>query len=33
VLSQDIFSIPSVEIGQTTVELTVAGGAVVHGDE
>jgi predicted amidohydrolase YtcJ len=33
VLSQDIFSIPSVEIGQTTVELAVAGGAVVHGDE
>lgn len=33
VLSQDILSIPSSEIGDTTVELTVAGGAVVHGDE
>jgi predicted amidohydrolase YtcJ len=33
VLSQDIFSIPSSEIGDTTVELTVAGGAVVHGEE
>ena len=33
VLSQDIFSIPPTEIGYTTVDLTVAGGAVVHGDE
>ncbi len=33
VLSQDIFSIPSSEIGDTTVDLTVAGGAVVHGEE
>jgi hypothetical protein len=33
VLSQDIFSIPATEIGSTKVELTVAGGAVVHGDE
>ncbi len=33
VLSQDILSIPTSEIGDTTVELTVAGGAVVHGDE
>lgn len=33
VLSQDIFSIPPTDIGQATVELTVAGGVVVHGDE
>jgi len=33
VLSHDIFSIPATEIGDTTVDLTVAGGAVVHGDE
>jgi predicted amidohydrolase YtcJ len=33
VLSHDIFSIPATEIGYTTVDLTVAGGAVVHGDE
>lgn len=33
VLSQDIFSMPTTEIGFTTVDLTVAGGAVVHGDE
>ncbi len=33
VLSQDIFSVPSSDIGHTTVDLTVAGGVVVHGDE
>ncbi len=33
VLSQDIFSIPSRDIGDTNVDLTVAGGIVVHGDE
>ena len=33
VLSHDIFSIPTTEIGDTTVDLTVAAGAVVHGDE
>ena len=33
VLSHDIFSIPTTEIGYTTVDLTVARGAVVHGDE
>jgi predicted amidohydrolase YtcJ len=33
VLSHDIFAIPASEIGQTTVDVTVAGGAVVHGDE
>jgi len=33
VLSQDILSIPTTEIGYTTVDVTVAGGAVVHGDE
>ena len=33
VLSQDIFAVPTTEIGHTTVELTVAGGHVVHGDE
>jgi hypothetical protein len=33
VLSQDIFSIPSSDIGDTDVDLTVAGGVVVHGDE
>jgi hypothetical protein len=33
VLSHDIFSVPSTEIGYTTVDLTVAGGAIVHGDE
>jgi hypothetical protein len=33
VLSQDIFSIPTTDIGHTTVDLTVARGAVVHGDE
>jgi len=33
VLSQDIFSIPANEIGDTTVELTVAAGTIVHGDE
>jgi predicted amidohydrolase YtcJ len=33
VLSHDIFSIPTAEIGYTTVDLTVARGAIVHGDE
>jgi len=33
VLSQDIFTIPSTLIGDTTVDLTVAAGRVVHGDE
>ena len=33
ILSQDIFSIPTSEIGHTNVDLTVAGGVVVHGDE
>jgi predicted amidohydrolase YtcJ len=33
VLSQDIFSIPAKEIGDTTVDLTVTAGRVVHGDE
>jgi len=33
VLSQDILSIPTSEIGDTSIEVTVAGGVVVHGDE
>ena len=33
VLSQDIFSVPTVAIGHTTVDLTVSNGQVVHGDE
>jgi predicted amidohydrolase YtcJ len=33
VLSHDIFSIPSRDIGDTQVDLTIAGGVVVHGDE
>jgi predicted amidohydrolase YtcJ len=33
VLSQDIFSIPTSDIGDTQVDLTVAAGVVVHGDE
>jgi predicted amidohydrolase YtcJ len=33
VLSHDIFSIPTSEIGYTSVDLTVARGAIVHGDE
>lgn len=33
VLSQDIFSIASSEIGDTTVDVTVAAGRIVHGDE
>lgn len=33
VLSHDIFSIPTAEIGYAAVDLTLAGGAVVHGDE
>lgn len=32
VLDQDLFAIPAGEIGDTSVALTVAGGAVVHGD-
>ena len=33
VLSQDIFSVLPTEIGDATVDLTVAGGLVVHGDQ
>lgn len=33
VLSQDILAIPTTEIGYTTVDVTVAAGEVVHGDE
>ena len=33
VLNQDIFTTSPSEIGYTTVDLTVAGGVVVHGDE
>jgi predicted amidohydrolase YtcJ len=33
VLNQDLFSIPPSEIGYTGVDVTVAGGIVVHGDE
>jgi predicted amidohydrolase YtcJ len=33
VLSQDIFSIAASEIGDTTVDVTVAAGRIVHGDE
>jgi predicted amidohydrolase YtcJ len=33
VLSGDIFGMPAAEIGDTTVEVTVAGGRVVFGDE
>lgn len=33
VLNQDIFTIPAVEIGATSVDLTLASGEVVHGDE
>jgi len=33
VLSQDILSIPARDIGDTHVDLTIAGGVVVHGDE
>ncbi|MDA8283283.1 MAG: amidohydrolase [Actinomycetota bacterium] len=32
VLDQDLYTIPPGEIGDTSVALTVAGGAVVHGD-
>ena len=31
VLSQDIFALPPTEIGDTQVDLTIAGGQVVHG--
>ena len=33
VLSQDIFTVATSDIGDTTVDLTVAAGRVVHGDE
>lgn len=33
VLSQDIFQVAAIDIGDTTVDLTVAAGRVVHGDE
>jgi predicted amidohydrolase YtcJ len=33
VLSQDIFKVPPTEIGHTRVDVTVAGGVVVHGNE
>ena len=33
VLNQDLYSIPSREIGNTSVEMTIAGGAVVFGNE
>jgi predicted amidohydrolase YtcJ len=33
VLSQDITSMPTSEVGYTTVDVTVAAGAVVHGNE
>jgi predicted amidohydrolase YtcJ len=33
VLSQDVFGLPVAEIGDTTVEVTIAGGRVVFGDE
>jgi hypothetical protein len=33
VLDQDLYSIPASGIGSTTVDLTVAGGKVVFGDE
>jgi predicted amidohydrolase YtcJ len=33
VLSQDLYAIAPSGIGDTTVELTLAGGQVVHGDE
>jgi hypothetical protein len=33
VLDQDLYAIPAAEIGGTSVQLTIAGGRVVHGDE
>jgi predicted amidohydrolase YtcJ len=33
VLDQDLYAIPAAEIGSTSVQLTIAGGQVVHGDE
>jgi hypothetical protein len=33
VLGQDILAVPPAEIGHTQVELTIAGGHVVHGDD
>jgi predicted amidohydrolase YtcJ len=33
ILNQDIFAIPTTEIGYTNVDVTVAAGTVVHGDE
>jgi predicted amidohydrolase YtcJ len=33
VLNQDLFAIPAADIGDTSVDLTVASGRVVHGDE
>jgi len=33
ILDQDIFAIPTTEIGYTNVDVTVAAGTVVHGDE
>ena len=32
VLDQDLFVIPTRDIGSTSVVMTVAGGTVVHGD-
>jgi predicted amidohydrolase YtcJ len=33
VLDRDILSMPAREIGDASVEVTIAGGQVVHGDE
>jgi predicted amidohydrolase YtcJ len=33
VLSQDLYAVAPSAIGDTTVDLTLAGGQVVHGDE
>jgi len=33
VLDQDLYAIPAAEIGSTSVQLTIAAGQVVHGDE
>jgi len=33
VLDRDILAIPAAEIGSAQVDLTIAGGQVVHGDE
>jgi predicted amidohydrolase YtcJ len=32
VLDQDLYAVPAAEIGGTSVQLTIAGGQVVHGD-